>query len=49
MRRRVVVTGMGMVTPLGLDLESSWKAIQEGRSGVGTISLFDASEGRNEY
>lgn len=43
MRRRVVVTGMGMVTPLGLDLESSWKAIQEGRSGVGTISLFDAS------
>src|SRR5947209_16434625 len=43
MRRRVVVTGMGMVTPLGRDLESSWAALQEGRSGVGPISLFDAS------
>ncbi|MDR3639262.1 MAG: beta-ketoacyl-ACP synthase II [Isosphaeraceae bacterium] len=40
--RRVVVTGMGMVTPLGRDLESTWSALQEGRSGVGRISLFDA-------
>ncbi|MBV8678629.1 MAG: beta-ketoacyl-ACP synthase II [Planctomycetaceae bacterium] len=40
--RRVVVTGMGMVTPLGRDLESTWSALQEGRSGVDTISLFDA-------
>src|SRR5215210_77674 len=40
--RRVVVTGMGMVTPLGRDLEASWRALQEGRSGVGSISLFDA-------
>ncbi len=43
MNRRVVVTGMGMVTPLGPDLETTWKALQEGRSGVGRISLFDAS------
>ncbi len=42
MKRRVVVTGMGMVTPLGRDVESTWKALQEGRSGVGRISLFDA-------
>jgi 3-oxoacyl-[acyl-carrier-protein] synthase II len=42
MRRRVVVTGMGMVTPLGRDRESTWSALQEGRSGVGPISLFDA-------
>lgn len=42
MRRRVVVTGMGMVTPVGGDMESSWKALQSGRSGVGPISLFDA-------
>ncbi|MGE3822541.1 MAG: beta-ketoacyl-ACP synthase II [Isosphaeraceae bacterium] len=41
--RRVVVTGMGMVTPVGRDAESTWKALQEGRSGVGPISLFDAS------
>jgi 3-oxoacyl-[acyl-carrier-protein] synthase II len=40
--RRIVVTGMGMVSPVGRDLESSWSALQEGRSGVGTISLFDA-------
>ena len=43
MSRRVVVTGIGMVTPVGLDTESSWKALLEGRSGVGPISLFDAS------
>ncbi|WP_422930561.1 beta-ketoacyl-ACP synthase II [Singulisphaera sp. PoT] len=40
--RRIVVTGMGMVTPLGRDAESSWSALQEGRSGVGHITLFDA-------
>ncbi len=43
MQRRVVVTGMGMVTPVGHDLESSWSALQAGKSGVGPISLFDAS------
>jgi 3-oxoacyl-[acyl-carrier-protein] synthase II len=41
--RRIVVTGMGMVTPLGRNLESTWSALQEGRSGVGPITLFDAS------
>jgi len=40
--RRVVVTGMGMVTPVGLDLETTWSSLLEGRSGVGRISLFDA-------
>ncbi|MGO9596449.1 MAG: beta-ketoacyl-ACP synthase II [Isosphaeraceae bacterium] len=40
--RRVVVTGMGMVTPVGKDLESTWAALLEGKSGVGPISLFDA-------
>ena len=43
MQRRVVVTGMGMVTPVGRDLESTWSSLQEGRSGVGPITLFDAS------
>src|SRR5260370_42468592 len=41
--RRIVVTGMGMVTPLGRDLETTWSALQEGRSGVGPITLFDAA------
>jgi 3-oxoacyl-[acyl-carrier-protein] synthase II len=40
--RRVVVTGMGMVTPVGHDLESTWASLLEGKSGVGLISLFDA-------
>src|SRR5262249_42227378 len=33
---------MGMVTPVGLDVESSWQALREGRGGVGPITLFDA-------
>ncbi len=40
--RRVVVTGMGMVTPVGRDLETTWSALLAGKSGVGEISLFDA-------
>jgi len=43
-KRRVVVTGMGMVSPLGLDLMSSWKAVIEGKSGVGYITHFDVSD-----
>ncbi len=40
--RRVVVTGMGAVTPVGLDAESSWEALREGRGGVGPVRRFDA-------
>ena len=40
--RRVVVTGMGMVTPVGSDLDSTWSSLLAGRSGVGPIGLFDA-------
>ncbi len=40
--RRVVVTGMGMVTPVGRDVETTWSALLKGKSGVGLISLFDA-------
>src|SRR5437763_16720905 len=41
--RRVVLTGLGLVTPLGLDLETIWRALVEGRSGVRTITAFDPS------
>ena len=41
MTNRVVVTGMGAVSPLGLDVPSLWEALVSGRSGVGHISLFD--------
>jgi 3-oxoacyl-[acyl-carrier-protein] synthase II len=42
-RRRVAVTGVGLVTPVGNDVESSWAALLAGRSGAAPISLFDAS------
>jgi 3-oxoacyl-[acyl-carrier-protein] synthase II len=42
-RRRVVVTGMGLVSPLGLTVKDTWQAAKEGRSGVGPITRFDAS------
>ena len=42
-RRRVVVTGMGCVTPLGLTVEELWKNLVAGRSGVGPTTVFDAS------
>ncbi|MDQ2952503.1 MAG: beta-ketoacyl-[acyl-carrier-protein] synthase II, partial [Chloroflexota bacterium] len=41
MTRRVVVTGMGMVTPLGLDVASNWDALTHGRSGITRITKFD--------
>ncbi|GAB4475120.1 MAG: beta-ketoacyl-ACP synthase II [Anaerolineales bacterium] len=44
MRRRVVVTGMGCISPLGNDIHSLWQSISRGISGVGPITQFDASE-----
>ncbi|MBI5135976.1 MAG: beta-ketoacyl-ACP synthase II [Nitrospirae bacterium] len=44
MKRRVVVTGMGTISPLGNDLASTWDGIVAGRSGVGLLTRFDASE-----
>ncbi|MHB1413830.1 MAG: beta-ketoacyl-ACP synthase II [Chloroflexota bacterium] len=44
MQRRVVVTGLGAVTPLGNDVESTWASLVEGRSGIGPIAAFDASD-----
>jgi 3-oxoacyl-[acyl-carrier-protein] synthase II len=43
-RRRVVVTGVGVISPVGLSAEESWEAAKNGRSGVGPITLFDPSE-----
>jgi 3-oxoacyl-[acyl-carrier-protein] synthase II len=40
---RIVVTGMGAVTPLGLDLPRTWTALVEGQTGIGPISAFDAA------
>ena len=43
MSRRVVVTGMGVLSPLGHSVEQTWEAIKAGQSGVGPITHFDAS------
>lgn len=44
MKRRVVVTGLGMITPLGLTTHDTWQGILAGKSGVGPITHFDASQ-----
>ena len=46
-RKRVVVTGMGMVSALGNDIESSWRALVAGESGASTITQFDTSASRS--
>ena len=43
-KRRVVVTGLGMISPLGIGNEPTWQGLVEGRSGIGPITKFDASE-----
>src|SRR4051794_734697 len=42
-RNRVVITGMGVVAPNGIGLEPFWESLLAGRSGIGPITLFDAS------
>jgi len=46
LKRRVVVTGMGAITPLGVGVEESWQSLCQGKSGVSEVTSFDASQFR---
>ena len=47
--RRVVVTGLGLVTPLASGVEATWERLLDGQSGAGTITKFDASHLATTY
>ena len=43
-KKRVVITGMGAITPIGNTLEDYWQGLMNGTNGIGKISVFDASK-----
>ena len=47
--KRVVITGLGAVTPLGNDVETTWEAAKNGKSGAGPITHFDASKFKTQF
>ena len=47
--KRVVVTGLGAVTPLGLNVDETWEALLNGVSGAGPITHFDASQFKTQF
>lgn len=49
MNRRVVVTGMGVISPIGNNLEEFWNGLVEGRCGIGPITRFDTTEYKAKY
>ena len=49
MSRKVVITGMGVVSPLGNDVETYWKGLREGRSGIRYITRFDATSYKTTF
>ena len=44
MERRVVITGMGAITPIGNNIEEIWDSLRNGKGGIGKITRFDASD-----
>ena len=43
-QRRVVVTGLGIISPVGNTVEAAWNSVLEGKSGIGAITRFDCSD-----
>ena len=48
-KRRVVVTGLGAVTPIGNNVEDFWAGIREGKVGIGPITKFDTTDYKVKY
>ncbi len=49
MQKKVVITGLGAISPLGLNVENTWKALLEGKSGVALITHFDTGEHKTKF
>ena len=49
MSRRVVVTGLGAITPIGLSVDEFWASVKEGKIGFGEITKFDSSDTAENY
>ncbi|HEX8993610.1 MAG TPA: beta-ketoacyl synthase N-terminal-like domain-containing protein, partial [Anaerolineales bacterium] len=49
MRKRVVITGIGCISPLGLNVEDTWSGLLAGKSGAGPITHFDASQHKTKF
>lgn len=49
MRKRVVITGLGAISPVGLNVEDTWSALLEGKSGAAPITHFDASDHKTHF
>ena len=49
MKTRVVITGIGAISPLGLDVESTWQSVVNGKSGIAPITRFDASHHETKF
>ncbi len=49
MKTRVVITGIGVISPLGLDVESTWQSVVNGKSGIAPITRFDASRHETKF
>src|SRR5512139_3503336 len=49
MRKRVVLTGLGCISPLGQTVDETWQAVLDGRSGAGPITHFDASTHKTRF
>ena len=43
-KNRVVITGMGVISPIGIGKDSFWQSLKEGKSGINPITLFDVSK-----